>query len=149
MSKLAHIRTLGSGDPGWNGRAIYHMVGADPSVSYYDAPSAIRDDSLGNRIRGGIHTMHERLRLDAPTMNREARSAATQSSVPAARFFQGYFQTSFQTAALSDLTPTAGQIPSRPLTQNFNPGAFGTKELHPATTYDPFPAGAAFYPKVV
>lgn len=146
-ARLAHIRQIGLGDPGWGQTQAWQMPGADPSVSSYDVDQGRNESGLGRRIFGGFLRMQQRLPLDAPTMTRTTRSSAQFSSLPAARFFQGYFSTGF--SWLAPELNVVGSLQHSGLHMNFNPGQQGTKELHPATVYDPFPPGGALWPKAV
>lgn len=146
-AKLAHIRQIGMGDPGWGQTQAWQMPGADPSVSHYEIEQGVNESGLGRRIRNGFLTMQQRLPLDAPSMTRQTRSSAQFSSLPAARFFQGYFSTGF--SWLSPSMNVVGSLAHGPLNMNFNPNQQGSKELHPATVYDPYPPGAALWPKAV
>lgn len=143
---IAHLRLIGRGQPGWGETQRWHMAGADPSYSVYDRPSTVSDDGLHRRYRGGTLTMHELLPPGEPTMTRRARVSALQSSLPAASFFQSYTGAGTGRSWSPGSTP---QLQHTGLHQNFNPHMMGAAELHPATTYDPFPSPSALYPKVV
>jgi hypothetical protein len=143
VRKLAHIRTLGMGDPGWGQSQRWIIPGVSPSYSQYDADTEDRPSNLSNRVRGGTHTVHEQVPAQEWTTTRESRIAAQFESLPAARVFQGYFSPSFSWIGARP------QIAPRPLHQDFNLGQQGTKELHPATVYNPFPPGGDLFPKVV
>ena len=135
----------GPADPGWGQTQAWGLDGADPSLSIYDRLLGRGSTNVSRRIRGGTLTVHEPLPLDAPTISRHARIAAQQSSLPAARFFQSY------TGAGTGRSWSGGMAAVTPhaLAKNFNPNMAGAAELHPATTYDPFPSPADLYPKVV
>lgn len=145
FGKLAHIRMIGKGDPGWGQTQRWHMQGQTPSVSLYDAPYGANDSNVGDTISAGRHTMRERLPLDEPTLNRSARVSAQLNSLPAARFFGGYVSSGtgqhWSGATTAHTTGT--------LHKSFNRNAQGAAELHPATVYDPFPSPSSLYPKVV
>lgn len=141
---LSHVRVLGAGDPGWGQTRVWGMAGATPSVSVYDAASGVRDSGLHVSVDDGVETTRNARPLREPSTSRRARVGAVRSSLPAAATFQGYFAPSFSWMAWAqpNMTP-------RPLVQNWNPNQAGSKELHPATVYNPFPAGGDLYPKVV
>ncbi len=145
QGKLSHIRQLGRGDPGWGQTRRWGLAGATRSISQYDAPRPVEDDGMNNRIQRGYHTMSEDLPLSAPTMNRQARVSAQIDSTPNAAFWQGYFMTGWS-GMLIGFVP---YLAHGGLHQNFNRNMQGAAELHPATTYDPYPSPSALYPKVV
>lgn len=144
--RLSHIRQRGKGDPGWGQTQRWSVPGATRSVSYYDVPSEQRASNTGNQIRDGVHTMVSELPLSEPTMTRQPRVSALFDSLPNSAFFQGYFMTGWSGLLMGWTADVRG---SRTLHQNFNPHMQGAAELHPATTYDPYPSPAALYPKVV
>lgn len=144
--KLAHVRGIGQGNRGWGGDAVWSMQGADPSVSFYDVAEGSEQSNLGHSIGGNVQTSRSENPASMPTTTREARSSVF-SSVPAARFFQGYFSPSF--SWLDNLNPTKGQLPHTPLAINFNPNMQGALELDPATVYNPFPPGGSLWPKAI
>ncbi len=145
QGRLSHIRQRGLGDPGWGQTQRWLLEGVSRSVSYYDVPSAERSPNMSNRIRGGVHTMEETLPIDAPTLTRNPRTSQFESIGNAAHF-QGYFMTGWSGLTAGFYTPN---VPHGALAPSWNPHMAGALELHPATTYDPFPAAATFYPKVV
>lgn len=146
-SKIAHVRMLGQGDPGWGQTQAWGMVGYDPSVSGYDINTPSGPSNLGHSIGGNVNTVTAENPTSQVTTTRDARASSVFSSMPAARFFQGYFATSFSWLA-PDLN-LVGHLAHQPITQNWNPHAPGSAELNPATVYNPFPPGAALWPKAV
>ena len=145
FGKLAHMRMIGRGDPGWGQTQRWHIAGQTPSVSIYDAGYGAGGSNVGDMIRHGFHMMVEQLPLDEPTMNRSARVSAQINSLPAARYFGAYVSSGtgqgWSGAAVANV-PRQGNM-------NFNPHMAGALELHPATVYDPYPSPSALYPKVV
>jgi len=145
-NKYAKIRNLGEGDPLWGQTQKWALVGATPSVSVYDHAEGSESSQLHHSVREGVVDAREQQPLDAPTLNRDARFSEF-SSVPAARFFQGYFSVGF-----SWLAPTynvVGHLFHAPINLNYNPWQPGTKEAFPATVYNPYPPGSALYPKAL
>lgn len=144
FGRLAHIRQLGQGAPGWS-HGRWQMAGQTPSVSIYDASYGAGGSNVGDTIQAGWHTMREQLPLDEPTMNRSARVSAQINTLPAARYFGSYVSSGtgqgWSGAAVAHV-PRQGNM-------NFNPNMQGAAELHPATVYDPFPSPSSLYPKVV
>ena len=146
--KLAFFRKAGAGDPMWSGACVYGLTGATPSFSQYDAPDPLSqdfpgaDEEIPYRVHGGVITEHSRVALAEPTLTREARVSAHYDSSPAARFFQGFASVRWS-GMMAGFRP---QIRPRPLTQNFNPNQRGSKELHPATSYRPFPPMGSIVP---
>jgi len=139
--RLAHFRTAGAGAPGWPGTAVTVIPGVDPSISEYDQhnPYSLVPDQMERRVTGGVLTEKRLLPADEGTTTRSGRTAAHFDSTRAAPFFQGYFN-----ARWSGIMQGLGVAPRalvrpRPLVQNMNFAAFGTKELHPPTQYDPVP----------
>ena len=144
--RLAHIRQLGLGDPGWGQTQRLLMEGATPSVSSFDTLEGSENTNLNRSVKAGVIDARAQLPIDAPTLNREARFSQF-SSLPAARFFQGYFSAGF-----SWLAPgynVVGKLPHSGLPGNWNPNMQGAAELHPATVYDPYPPGGSLWPKAV
>lgn len=143
--KLSHFRKAGAGDPMWSGSAIYGLSGASPTMSQYDAPDVLSDfcsDDMPYHVRGGVVTNKSLVKADEPTMTRKARVSAVQDSSPAARTFQGTFNPHWS-GLMAGFRP---QIRPRALVQNFNPNQQGSKELHPATQYKPFPPMGSLVP---
>lgn len=146
--KLSHFRKAGAGDPMWSGQCVYGLSGFDPSVSEYDAHDPYGDipDGLDYKVRAGVVTTKSLRDADEPTMTRDSRVSAHFDSAPASRFFQGFANVRwsglFQGMGLS---PRALVRP-RPLAQSNNPNAWGSKELHPATQYAPFPPMGSIVP---
>lgn len=143
--KLSHFRKAGAGDPMWSGACVYGLSGASPSFSQYDVPDVLSDvtsDEMPYHVRAGVVTNRQLVDADEYTMTRNARVSALRDSSPAARTFQGTFNPRWS-GLMSGFRP---QIRPRPLTQNFNPGQKGSKELHPATQYKPFPPMGSLVP---
>jgi hypothetical protein len=142
---IAHIYQEDGGNPGWGQNQAWALAGGSPSVSLYDASFAPSDTPFHQQIHQGIMRLFGRLPIQEPTMTRGSRVSAQQNSLPAARFFQGY------TGAGTGRSWSGGAVAQgqRMTHQNFNPNAQGAAELHPATTYDPFPSPSSLYPKVV
>lgn len=142
--KLTHFRKAGAGDAMWSGKCVYGLAGQSPSISEYDShdPYGDIDTKLDYAVRGGVVT--ERSLRDArePTMTRDSRVSAHFDSLPAARFFQGTFSARWS-GMMSGFRPV---IKPRPLVQNNNPAAFGSKELHPPTKFKPFPPMGSLVP---
>lgn len=136
-TKLAHFAKRGAGGAMWTGQAIYDVPGADPDVSTYDSldPYGEIPDGMGYRVRAGVATTHSLMEPDEYTTTRQPRVSAHFDSSPAARFFQGFANLRWS----GMMAGTRPQIQPRPLTQNMNPNQFGSKELHKATQYKPFP----------
>lgn len=139
--QLAHFRTLGAGDPGWPGTVRYLIPGSDRAISEYDThdPYGDIEDNLSVRVSGGVVTERKLMPAMEGTITREGRVAAHFDSTPDAPFFQG--TANFRWSGIMEgfgLAPRALVRP-RPLSQNMNFAAFGTKELHPATQYEPVP----------
>lgn len=134
--KLTHFAKPGAGGPMWSGQAVYDIPGASPDVSTYDQldPYGEIPDNMNYRVRAGVATSHSLMEPDEYTLTRQPRTSAHFDSSPSARFFQG-----FANLRWSGMMIGRPIIQPRPLTQNMNPGAFGSKELHRATQYKPFP----------
>jgi hypothetical protein len=135
--KLSHFRQVGQGDPMWSGACRYMIPGVSPSASQYDVHDPLGDegDGLDYHVRAGVVLNRTLREADEPTMTRDGRVSAQFDSLPAGRFFQGYFNPRWS-GLMAGFRP---QIQPRPLTQNFNPNQFGSKELHKATQYKPVP----------
>lgn len=145
LRKLTHFRQPGAGDPMWSGACVYGLSGQSPAFSQYDVPDVLSDetdDDMPYHVRAGVVTQHRLVDADEPTSTRKARVAAHYDSSPAARTFQGTFNPHWS-GLMAGFRP---QIRPRPLTQNFNPGQQGSKELHPATQYKPFPPMGSLVP---
>lgn len=144
--KLAHVRGLGQGDPGWGQVQRWGMAGADPQESFYDVGEGSANSNTSHSIGGNVDTARAENPASQPTINRFARSSV-YSNLPAARFFQGYWSNGF-----SWLAPgynVVGKLPHSGLPGNWNPNAQGAAELFPATSYDPYPPGGLLWPKAV
>jgi hypothetical protein len=140
----------GPSDPGWGQSQRWRMEGADPSISLYDADQgAGKLQGVLRRLFSGVLTIGQELPPSEPTMTRRARFSAQQSSLPAARFFQSY--TGAGTGRATSPADQGGiaTVPRQLTGASRQTSAWGSAELHPATTYDPFPSPASLYPKVV
>lgn len=147
LDRRAHLPVgPGPADPGWGQKQKWGMEGATPTISRYDTLEAPSDTPFHTQIHNGIRRMFGRLPLDAPTMTREARVGAQVDSTPAARFFN---QLGGASGTGRSWSGGATAATKRQVNINFNPNAQGAAELHPATTFDPFPAPGSLYPKVV
>lgn len=142
--KLSHFRKAGAGDPMWSGSCVYGLDAQSPSTSQYDSvdPYGAIGDDLDYRITAGVASTRQLKDAGEYTMTRRSRVSAHFDSSPAARFFQGTFNPHWS-GLMAGFRP---QIMPRPLVQNFNPGAFGSKELHPPTSYKPFPPMGSLVP---
>lgn len=141
MLRLAHFRQAGAGAPGWPGTVQYLIPGVDPSASEYDSHDPYGEivDGLTVRVSGGVITERKLLPPAEGTITRSSRTSAHFDSSPAARFFQGFANVRWSGVMQGyGLAPRALVRP-RPLSQNMNLAAFGTKEAHPATQYEPVP----------
>lgn len=139
VRKLSHFRKVGAGDPMWNGACVYGLDAQSPSMSSYDTLDPLAgDDGVDYRVRQGVVTTTQRVPIAEPTTTREARVAAHFDSSPAARFFQGFANVRWSGIMEGyGLAPRALVRP-RPLAMSNNPNAWGSKELHPPTSYAPF-----------
>lgn len=139
--RLAHIRQPSAGAPGWPGTARTIIPGVDPSVSQYDTHNPYSDveDQMERRYSGGVLTEKRLLPPDEGTSTRNGRTAAHFDSTRAAPFFQGFANVRWSGVMAGLGLTTRALVRPRPLSQNFNLAAFGTKELHPATQYEPVP----------
>ena len=151
--KLAHIRTPGLGDPGWPGDARTIIPGVSPTFPVTDSPDpyAPASDQMGTTQRNGVTTTHMLDPAREYTMTRggSQRVAAFSNSLPAARFFQGFANVRWSGIMQGyGLAPRA-LISPRPLHMGANPGAFGSKEAHRATQYNPFPPMGSIIPKAL
>lgn len=136
LRKLTHFRAPGMGDAMWSGQCVYDCAGVSESVSEYDEPDFYAsDDDLTYSITGGVVKFSDQLAVGEYTTTRRSRVAAHFDSAPAARHFQGYFNPRWS-GLFTGFRPV---IQPRPLTQNFNPAAMGSKELHKPTQFKPFP----------
>jgi hypothetical protein len=143
----AHFQNPGPAPPGWGNSQQWHVEGATPSVSFYevDLPGDL-DNPFWSEIKAGIKRAWERLPLSAPTITRANRVGSQFSSVPAAVFFN---QLGNASGTGRNFSPGAVASVPHQMNKDNNPGAYGSAELHPATSYEPFPAPGALYPKVV
>jgi hypothetical protein len=138
LRKLTHFRKAGAGSPMWSGQCVYDLSGQSPSVSEYDADDFLSDqggDGINYALRGGVVWQKSFRDAEEYTTTRNARVSAQFESAPAARFFQGFANLHWS-GLMAGFRP---QFQPRPLTQNMNPAAFGSKELHKATQYKPVP----------
>jgi hypothetical protein len=142
----AHFQSPGPSPPGWGQSQRWALEGATPSVSFYEVDFGASDDqNLGQIVAGFIRRM-ARLPLSAPTITRSGRVGSQFSSYPAAVFFN---QLGNASGTGRNFSPGAVASVPHQMNKDNNPGAYGAAELHPATTYDPYPAPGALYPKVV
>ena len=145
--QISHIYQPDRGDPGWGQTQAWGLAGFTPGYSTYDADfdNGKLDNDFHSQVAAGFKKVWARLPLSAPTMTRDARWSAQRQSLPAARFFQSY------TGAGTGRNWSGAQAAQgqRSLRGGWNPNMQGAAELHPATTYDPFPSPASLYPKVV
>ena len=152
--KLSHFRKAGAGDPMWSGACIYGLSGQSPSISEYDSPDpygASMDDGLNYHVRGGVVTTKSLRDAEEPTITRETRTSAHFDSAPAARVFQGFANVRWSGIFQGMNLHPRVQINARnrgraALPQSNNPNAWGSKELHPATQYKPFPPMGSIVP---
>lgn len=146
-----HLPASGIADPGWGQAQAWQMDGASPSVSVYDALLE-RGEPQGvlRRLFSGILTISQELPPSEPTMTRHARIGAQRSSLPASAFFQSYAEagTGRATSPASEGGIAMGTRKGMSTASQRGAPA-GQAELHPATTYDPFPSPGSLYPKVV
>lgn len=147
--KLSHFRKAGGGDPMWS-TCVYGLTGFTPSFSEYDTADPISDASQEEvnsyEVTNGVIRTHNRQPIAEGTLTRNARVSAHYDSSPAARFFQGFANVRWSGLFTGmGLAPRALVRP-RPLAQSNNPGAWGSKELHPATQYKPFPPMGSIVP---
>ena len=129
----------------WSGACVYGLTGATPSFSQYDATDPLSEytaDEMPYHVRAGVVTERQLVDADEPTITRKPRVSAHYDSSPAARVFQGFASVRWS-GLMAGFRP---QIMPRPLVQNFNPGQKGSKELHPATQYKPFPPMGSIVP---
>lgn len=136
--------------PGWGQSQQWHQEGASPSISTYDLPWPASDTDFHSIVANGLKRMFGRLPLSAPTMTRHARVAMQRSSLPAAAFFQSYAHAGTGRATSPVMQGGAVMGTRTGLSTASQRGApAGQAELHPATTYDPYPSPGSLYPKVV
>lgn len=140
----------GPADPGWGQSQKWQMEGADPSISIYDGDQgAGKLQGIMRRIVAGVLTIGQAIPPSEPTMTRRARFSAQQSSLPAARFFQSYTGAGTGRATSPVSQGGVATVPRKLTTSSLKGAPPGQAELHPATTYDPYPTPASLYPKVV
>lgn len=140
----------GPASPGWGQSQRWQMEGADPSISHYDSDlGAGKPQGVLRRLFSGILTIAQELPPSELTSTRRARFGAQQSSLPAARFFQSYAHAGTGRATSPVSAGGVATVPRQASTASRRGTAWGAAELHPATTYDPFPSPGSLYPKVV
>jgi hypothetical protein len=139
----------GPADPGWGQTQGWQLDGDSPTISTYDQPFAPSDTDFHSEIRAGLKRLWDRLAVSEPTMTRQARVSAQQVSLPAARFFQSYAHSGTGRATSPVSAGGVATVPHQTSTASRRGTAWGAAELHPATTYDPFPSPSSLYPKVV
>jgi hypothetical protein len=148
--KIAHFRRQGQGEALFSGNTRYITGGMSPAMSQYDSlDGANNDDNLTRRITGGNVIDVGSLPLDAPTTTRRGRVGAVRNSLPASAFFQGYWNTRwsgiFSGMGLQGrpfITPASRAA----LQVNWAPTLPGSKELHRATQFNPFPPMGSIVP---
>lgn len=139
----------GPGDPLWGQTQRWGKEGASPTTSIYDALFPESDTDFHSQVGAGIRRLWARLAISEPTMTRHARVSAQQNSLPAARFFQSYAHAGTGRATSPVSAGGVATVPRQASTASQKGTAWGAAELHPATTYDPFPSPGSLYPKVV
>jgi hypothetical protein len=149
--RRGHLPTVGPGpsDPGWGQSQRWQMEGASPSISTYDLPWPASETDFHSQVWAGVKRLWDRIAVSEPTMTRHARVAAQRSSLPAARFFQSYAHAGTGRATSPASAGGVAQVPHQLTGASRATSAWGAAELHPATTYDPFPSPGSLYPKVV
>lgn len=148
--RRGHLPTgPGPASPGWGQSQCWHLEGASPSISTYDLPWPSSDTDFHSQVHAGIKRFFQRLPIKELTMTRRARVAAQRSSLPASRFFQSYAHAGTGRATSPAVAGGVATVPRRMGTASRRGAPAGQAELHPATTYDPFPSPASLYPKVV
>jgi hypothetical protein len=143
--RRGHLPASGLSFAGWS-YPEWGLEGADPSVSIYDEDFGASASQLHREVAGGVETLIGEQRVNEPTMTRRGRVSAQHNTLPAARFFNqlgGASGTGHNWSANTTVYVPHG------MNMNANPGAIGAAELHPATSYNPFPSPAELYPKVV
>ena len=143
---LAHIRQLDLANPGWGQQQVWSLPGATPSEGFFNVTEGSDGTNMHHSIGGNVETIRRENPASQPTTTRDARYDVF-SSLPAARFFQGYFSTGF--SWLAPELNVVGNLTHMPLHANWNPAQQGTKELYPATVFNPYPPGGALWPKAV
>ena len=147
VPNLAHFRhASGVGNPGWGQTQNVGLAGQSPTVSTYDADFGASHSNLNTSIHGGVYTERIPIPASDPTMTRTGTVSAQQNSLPASRFFN-----MFGNASGTGHSWAGGAVANVPRIthQDFNRNMQGAAELHPSTTYDPYPSPSAYYPKVV
>jgi hypothetical protein len=140
----------GPAEPGWGLRQSWGLEGATPSRSHYDMPQGVgRPQGVLRRVFSGILTIGQELPPSELTMTRAARASAQLVSLPAARFFQSYAHAGTGRATSPIVEGGGTFVPRQWTSSSKGVSAWGSAELHPATTYDPYPAPGSLYPKVV
>ena len=140
----------GPASPGWGQSQRWHQEGASPSISTYDLPWPASETDFHSQVWAGIKRLWDRLPISEPTMSRHARVAMQRGSLPASVFFQSYAHAGTGRATSPVVAGGSVMGTRKSLSTASQRGAPpGQAELHPATTYDPFPSPASLYPKVV
>lgn len=142
--RRGHLPADGLAFAGWS-YPEWELQGATPSVSIYDEDFGASGSQVHLQVAGGVESVRALAAPAEPTMTRVGRVSAQLDSLPAARFFQSY--TGAGTGQNWSSRATA-YVPHG-MNMDANPGAIGAAELHPATSYNPFPSPAELYPKVV
>lgn len=143
--RRGHLPAQGVGMRGWE-QPVWGLQGATPSESIYDRDFGASDSNIRRVVKDGFVRLFSRLPVDAPTMTRRGLVSAQLNSSPAARFFNQLGGASGTGRDWSHVT--TAYVPHG-MNMNANPAAPGAAELHPATSYQPFPSPAELYPKVV
>ncbi len=139
----------GVADPGWGQKQAWGLEGDSPSYSNYDRDLGASFSNLLRRLTGGTLTLQQLLPPSELTMTRAGRFGAQQNSLPAARFFQSYDGAGTGRATSPIDQGGVATVPRQRSTASQRGTAWGAAELHPATTFDPFPSPGSLYPKVV
>ena len=140
----------GPASRGWGASQQWHQEGASPSISTYDLPWPSSESDFHSEVRAGLKRLWARLPISELTMTRQARVAAQRSSLPASRFFQSYAHAGTGRATSPVMEGGVAIGTRKSLSTASQRGApAGQAELHPATSYDPYPSPASLYPKVV
>jgi hypothetical protein len=149
LDGLAHFRNQidnGPAAPGW-ASPVWGLAGYSPAYSTYDADFGASEDQVHRQLAGGVLSDRDRIPVEEFTLTRQGLVGAQRNSLPAAAFFQGHLGMGAGTGR-AEAAGVAAWTP-RSLHKDWNPGAQGAAELHPATVYNPYPSPAELYPKVV
>lgn len=142
--KLANVRALGHGTRTW-AAPRYLIPGVSPSHPAFNLGEVAYDEGFHVEEHGDYVRAHGRRQLVEPTITRQARIASQFSSLAALPSFQSF-------ANLNWSNGLAGVIarPDHPaINVNWNRNQQGSKEQQRGTSYDPWPAAGALYPKVI